>query len=217
MMDRQNDFFRFSQTVSRLLTAGLLLLLFSATASGQSTFTITFDVGDPIDGLTPGTPLSNQYLASTGVIFLPNAFSGANWATNTQMTIVNSANVGTDVQPLGTPALVSGNVLHSVPDWQTEDGDASIRMVLGPTASNCSVTFAGIGSGAASTKIIAFDHANSTLDTATAGAGISQQTLTVTATGIASIAILPGNFNDWVGVDNISCTIPDLIFADKFE
>jgi hypothetical protein len=217
MMETQNGYFRFSRPIAHLFSAGLLLLLFSGTAWGQATFTITFDAGDPIGGLTAGATLSNQYLATTGTTFSPNAFTGpsgptSNWATNTDMTVVDSA--GSDVQPLGTPALVSGNLLHSSSGWGMEDGDASIRVNLTPVATSCSATFAGI-SNAGATRLMAFDHANASLGTATASAA-GQQTLTITATGIASIALVPGNFNDWVGVDNITCT-RDIIFANGFE
>jgi hypothetical protein len=182
------------------------LLVFGTLAHSQ-TFTITFDAGDPIGGLPVGTVLSNQYTASTGATFSANAFSGAGgptgtWATNTGMTIVSST--GSDVGGLGTPVLVSGNLLRSFNGWLSEDGDASMRMTLSPAAQSCSVTFAGI-STTASTRLLAFDAGNTQVASAVA-AGTGQQTLTVTGTAIASVAILPGDFNDWVGVDNITCT-----------
>jgi hypothetical protein len=195
---------------ARCFTGAITVAFASAIVSAQ-TFTITFDAGDPIGGLPVGTVLGNQYTASTGATFSANAFSGAggpvgNWATNTDMTVVSSA--GTDVGGLGIPPLVSGNLLRSFNGWLGENGDASIRMTLSPPAQSCSVTFGGIATPS-STRLQAFDAGNTLISSAVATAGSAgQQTLTVSGVGnvIASVAILPGDFNDWVGVDNITCT-----------
>jgi MYXO-CTERM domain-containing protein len=192
---------------SALLGAGLLL---AAAASAQ---TINFD------DLAAGATLGTQY-AAMGVLFSANAFSGtgssssgSDWATNTDMTIVSidTGELGLDYGALGVPSLVSKNILHHFLNWQTlEDGDASFRIDLGKPASSVSVTFAGIGgmSSAPDTRIFAF--AGSTLLGTVAGAlpndQVGQLTLTFTGAGITRIAVAPGSFDDWVGVDNIVIT-----------
>src|SRR4051812_31667113 len=95
--------------LAALLSAGLLL------ANDASGITINFD------NLTAGVTLSTQY-ASLGVTFSPNAFSGSgssssgmNWATNTDMTIVSIVSptgLGVEYGALGSPSLVSANILH---------------------------------------------------------------------------------------------------------
>jgi hypothetical protein len=80
---------------------------------------ITFDAGDPIGGLAVGETLGNQY-AAYGVMFAPSPFTGpgaptGNWATRTDMTITSAS--GNDIGGLGSPSLVSGNILHSYNDW----------------------------------------------------------------------------------------------------
>jgi hypothetical protein len=201
-----------SQRIVRRASRFALLLL-AAVAPGiqAQTYNITFDAGDPINGLTVGTVLGSQYAAATGATFTPNAFTGSTpppptqpaWATNTDVTVVSST--GADVGGLGTPTLVSGNILRSFNGWLGENGDPSIRMTLANPASTVSIDFAGIAT-ATSTRLIAFNAGGTQVGTATA-AGTGQQTLTVTAAGIASVAILPGDFDDWVGVDNIRFTL----------
>jgi hypothetical protein len=196
--------------MKRIAAFAVISLLAAGRSFGQAgTFTITFDAGDPIGGLAVSTVLTNQYQASVGVTFSPNAFSGAGgpvgaWATNTDTTIVDSA--GGDVGGLGTPLLVSGNILRSFNGWLSEDGDPSIRLTFSTPVTSVSATFAGI-STAADVTLRAFDAGNSSLGTATA-AGTGQQVLTFNAGSdtIASVALVPGSFNDWVGVDNIVIT-----------
>jgi hypothetical protein len=190
-----------------LLSVGMLL------ASGVSALTISFD------DLAAGTTLSTQY-AAMGVTFSPNAFSGsgssssgANWATNTDMTVVSlvTGTLGVDYGALGTPSLVSNNILHNFSNWQSiENGDPSFRIDLTTPASAVSVTFAGVGgmTNAPDTRI--FAYAGSTLLGSVAGsladASVGQLTLSFAAPGITRIAVAPGSFNDWVGVDNIVIT-----------
>lgn len=196
------------ENVMRIVSLSLLLLLASTTSA--QTFNLTFDPGDPIGGLTVGTTLSNQY-AAFGVSFTANAFSGAggptgNWAANTDLTVVSST--GTDVGGLGTPALVSGNIIRSFDGWLNEDGDSSLTASFTVPVSSVSVTFAGISS-AASTRIFALDSSNNILGTVVAP-GTGQQTLTFTAgpgQTISTLQVTPGDFNDWVGFDNFSYTV----------
>ena len=191
-----------SRRPSILATAGLLFL--AAGNINAAVITITFDAGDPIGGLAAGSTLSNQYSAS-GVTFSPNAFSGAggpngNWATNTNMTIVDSA--GVDVGGLGTPSLVSGNLLRSFNGWLGENGDGSFLATFSTPIDSISADFAGIAT-AGSVRLFAYNGVN-LLGTATAGA-TGQQTLSLSGLGpITSVAFTPGDFFDWVGVDNIT-------------
>lgn len=155
------------------------------------------------DDLAVGTVLSSQY---AGVTFAPNAFSGTggpngDWATNTDMTIVSAT--GGDVGGLGTPPLVSGNLLRSYDGWLGEDGDASFSITFASAIGTFSATFAGVFT-AASTRIFAYDGAT-LLGTATASS-TGQVVLSFSAPSITKIIVTPGEFNDWVGVDNITYT-----------
>lgn len=203
------------KTISRFLFLATVALSLGVASANAATYTITFDPGDPIGGLAAGTVLSTQYLAATGASFSPNAYSGAStqtggngtWATNTGMTIADS--VAGDVGGLGTPSLVSGNVLHSFSDYLAEDGDPSILITFAVPITSFSATFAGMAVPA-DTQI--FGYSGVTLLTSTAAtATTGQQTLGI-STGLAftSIVITPGDYNDWVGIDNITfATVPE--------
>jgi hypothetical protein len=193
------------KTAFAAAAAGLLL------AAGQaSAVTITFDDG----AVTVGDTLSTQY---AGVTFSPNAFSGAggptgDWADNTGMTIVSST--GTDVGGLGSPSLVSGNLLRSFNGWLGENGDASFLITFTSPVSFVSVDFAGIYdiannpdplvAGVAATSLIAYDGATMLGQIYATTQG--QVTLSFSAGSITSVAVTPGDYNDWVGVDNITYT-----------
>jgi hypothetical protein len=173
-------------------------LLFAAPAHAV---TLTFD------DLPVGTTLSNDY---AGVLFSPNAFSGPgtsssgqDWATNTDMKIVDSA--GSNVGGLGTPSLVSGNLLHSYNGWAAEDGDPSFLITFTAPISSISITFAGVTTPA-DVRFEAYNGA-SYLDEVVGSGTDSQFTLTFSAPSITSVAVAPGSFDDWVGVDNIEFTL----------
>lgn len=155
------------------------------------------------DNLAPGTVLSNQY---AGVSFAPNAFSGAggptgDWGTTTDMTVVDV--LGTDVGGLGSPSLVSGNLLRSFNGWLGEDGDASFSIDFAAAIDSFSATFAGIGTPA-STRIFVYDGA--TLLGTVAATSTGQAVLSFAAPSITRVVVTPGDFFDWVGVDNINYT-----------
>lgn len=186
------------QTVQlSILAAGLTLACAQASAT-----TLTFE------DLAAGAILSNQYTA-LGATFAPNTFTGAGsstsvqpWATNTDMTIVSST--GTDVGGLGTPAgLVSGNILRSFSGWLSENGDPSFTVTFSGLATGFSAAFAGV-STAADVTLFAFNGA--TLVGTVSGASTGQFVLSF-AGPVTSVAIRPGSFNDWVGVDNINFTL----------
>lgn len=188
------------KTTFAAAAAGLLL------AAGQaSAVTITFD------DLAEGAVLSNQY---AGVTFSANAFVDptpsptGGWATNTDMTITSS--VSGDVGGLGTPALVSGNVLHAFGNiytsagWLSEDGDPSFLITFASPINSISAAFAGV-STPADVHLIAYNGATQIGDV-TSAVTTGQFTLSFAAASITSVAITPGSFNDWVGVDNITYT-----------
>lgn len=171
------------------VTAACLLVAFNAGATD-----ITFD------NVSVGTTLSTQY---PGVAFSPNAFSGAsapdrNWATNTDMTIVSVA--GSDVGALGTPSLVSGNVLRSFNAWLNENGDPSFRVSFASAISSFSADFAGVDTPA-DVRLFAYNGA-SLLGTIV-GSTTGQFTLSFAASRITSVVVTPGDFLDYVAVDNI--------------
>lgn len=179
-------------------------------ASAAAPIVLTFDPGDPIDGLAPGVTLGTQYQAAAGVTFTANAYSGQNtvpvglgtWASNTALTIGDSL---TDSGTLGTPDLVSGNLFHAYSFWLNEDGDPSFNINLSPPVLTLSADFAGVGTIA--TQMVAYDRTGNVVDTVIAenNPEIIQTRLTVTSvTPIFRVAVVPGSYNDWVGVDNIS-------------
>lgn len=175
------------------------LLLAAGTVSAE---TLTFE------DLAAGTVLSNQY-AAQGVVFSANAFSGAgssssaqDWATNTDMTVVSST--GTDVGGLGTPSLVSGNILRSFSGWLGEDGDPSFTISFATPITAISVDFAGVSTGA-DVRLFAFN--GTTALGSAVGSSTGQFTLSLGGGALMThVVVTPGSFNDWVGVDNISFT-----------
>lgn len=181
------------KTSAVALAAGLLF------AAGQAgAVTITFEE------VAIGSTLSSQY-AALGVTFSANGFTGPNsnatpvpWATNTDMTIVLST--GADVGGLGTPSLVSGNILRSFNGWFGENGDPSFRATFSTPINAFSATFAGVFDPADS-AIYAFD--GSTLLGSVASTTIGQVVLSFSAPSITSVVVVPGSYADWVGVDNI--------------
>ena len=175
--------------ISRALGAVGLLAAFQTGAT-----VITFDT------LAVGTTLSTQY---AGVVFAPNAFSGAggptgSWATNTNMTLVSAT--GPDVGALGSPSLVSGNVLRSFPGWINENGDPSFRVSFAGAIDSFSADFAGVETPA-DVRLFAYDGSN--LLGTVAGSTAGQFTLSFAAPRITSVVLTPGDFLDYVAVDNI--------------
>lgn len=177
---------------------GIVMASLGLVASVQAT-TLTFE------DLAPGSTLSNQY-AGLGVTFAPNALSGPSsagrsWASNTDMTIVSSS--GPRVGVLGSPSLVSGNVLRAFDAWLNENGDPSFSAIFSTPVSDFSADFAGVFT-AGDVKILVYDGA--TLLGSSTGTSPGQFTLSFAAPSITRVVILPGGFLDWVGVDNIHFT-----------
>ncbi len=177
---------------NRFLATAAATLLVAAFDAGATT--ITFD------NLAAGTTLSTQY---AGVVFSPNAFSGAgapdgNWATNTDMTVVSAT--GSDVGALGTPSLVSGNILRSFTGWTNENGDPSFRISFASAIDSFSADFAGVDTPA---DVRLFAYNGSSLLGTVVGSSTGQFTLSFAAPRITSLVVTPGDFLDYVGVDNI--------------
>jgi hypothetical protein len=152
-----------------------------------------------------GSTLSNQY-AAQGATFSANAYSGPgssstgeDWATNSDLTIVSST--GSDVGSLGAPSLVSGNILRSFSGWLNEDGDPSFSISFSTAVNSFSATFAGVFTGA---DVTLWAYDGGTLLGSVSGSGAGQFALSFGAAHITSVAIRPGTFGDWVGVDNIT-------------
>ena len=155
------------------------------------------------DNLAVGVTLSNQY---AGVTFSANALSGggsisgAPFATNTDMKIVSS--IGSDVNDLGTPSLVSGNVLRSFSGYLVENGDPSFRVTFAAPITSFSADFASVFDPA-DVRLMAF-NGNTLVSTVNGTSPNEQFHLAITGSNITSVIVLPGTFNDYVAVDNIS-------------
>lgn len=188
-------------------SALLSLFLAAATLAGAPAMAvptvITFDAGDPIGGLAAGAVLANQY-AAYGVTFAPNALAGGggpygDWATNTSMTI---ASVGGDVGGLGTPSLVSGNLLRSYSGWLNENGDPSFSASFSGGITSFSADFAGVATAA---DVHLYAYLGTTLVQSVTGASGGQFTLALAGSGLFDrVVITPGSWGDWAGVDNIA-------------
>ena len=159
----------------------------------EASYTLTFE------DLSEGDTLSNQY-AAQGVVFSPDPVI----ASGTDMTVVDSA--GTDVGLLGTPALVSGNIIHSFDGWLGEGDDANVLATFSTPVSSVSVDFAGMSTSGV-TGLRAYDINNIEIGSILLASGTGQGTATFgSTTDIYSVVITPGEFFDWVGWDNFSYT-----------
>lgn len=172
--------------------------------SAAGTQTITFDEGR----LTEYEELGTQY-ADLGVTFSPNAYTGDSswngaWASNTNMQVVLIGNG--DTGDLGSPSLVSGHIMRSFKAWFKENGDPSFRLDFLQPISHISIDFAGVDSPDTVT-LAAYDAQDNFLGFV-AGDTTGQIRLSFdSTTPIAYVAVTPGEYNDWVGVDNISFTV----------
>jgi hypothetical protein len=192
---------------SAALAAVASLCLLSTSAQAAGPVLITFDAGDPIGGLAVGETLGNQY-AAYGVTFASSPFNGpggptTKWATNTDMTIISSS--GNDIGGLGSPSLVSGNILHSFGGWLGENGDPSFVAKFSQGVTSFSADFAGVFYPQ-SVGLYAY-NGTTLLGSVFGTVATGQFTLSIaSAKTITSVVISNGGFDDWVGVDNISFT-----------
>jgi len=174
-----------------------------AVSLGPGSYLIDFE------NLAEGATVNDQY-AAWGVSFIANAYATAGspndgWADNTDMTVVSST--GGNVANLGGPSLVSGNILRAYyTGWVFENGDPSFAMVFDKPISAISIDFASIGPSAGITGIDIY-RPDGTYVTTVLAAGAGQQTVSYTGTDIGYVGVRPGDYDDWVAVDNISFTV----------
>ena len=168
------------------------------------------------DELAPGDVVFNQY-QNLGVTFQANVFLGpsgsssrSEWATNSKILVVPVAPVDPkklDFGELGSPALVTGNILHSFNDWLNEDGDPNWSITFAQPITSISVDFAGV-TVFADTKLFIYTNGGlaEIVTALPTGAKIGQLTLKSTVPRITRVVIALGTYDDWVGVDNITFT-----------
>lgn len=185
--------------------------------AGGTTYTISFDAGDPIGGLGVGSVLSTQYRAATGANFYPGAFGGCGgnptpntcWASNTSMSIM-----ATFPELVLTPGpgvtSASGNGLRSSNEWNFENGDPSILVTFDTPVSTFSATFAAITQSQLATVIYAYDTSGNYLtemrQTDIASGGNQQRLTVASTTPIGAVAMVPGSYMDFVLIDDIAFT-----------
>ena len=167
----------------------------TAAASLAHSTVLTFD------DLAVGATLSNQY---AGVVFAANALTGPSYATNTDMTIVSATGSDVGFGGLGTPSLASGNVLRSFSAWENETGDPSFSVSFASAITSFSAVFAG-AYDASDVQLFAYDG-STLVGSATGDSPDAQFVLSIAGSHITSVIVTPGNFNDYVAVDDITYT-----------
>ncbi len=206
--------------MKRFVTISALVAAAGFSAASHAAV-INFDDG----AVAVGSTLSNQYAVSKGVTFAPGlggatgiavtGLGGTDFATNTDMTIVSSA--GSDVGG-GVTAPISGLMLHSFNGWLSEDNDPAFYMTFASPISAISIDFGGIFNSA-STRIIAVDASNAAI-ASVAATTTGTTTLTLTpGSAVSKIVVTYGDFQDWVGADNINFTsapVPEPTSAGLF-
>jgi hypothetical protein len=195
----------FAASVWRMMILAVVPLLAIATQAG----TINFDDGS----VSAGATLSNQYTLSLGVTFVPGT-GGATGVINptvttqgfssaTDMTIVSFT--GGDIGG-GATSPISGLLLHSFNGWLGEDGDPVFRINFAQPISSFSIVVGGV-SDLGSTAIYGINGSNVAVQS-TAATTTTTSTLSLSfATPVSSIVLTEGDFDDWVGVDNIQWTL----------
>ncbi len=182
--------------LNALFVLGGLLAAGFATAG---TVTMNFDTDSSGNAITSGSTIAGQY-AGWGFTYTANAFSGTGWATNTDMT-ATSTDVG------GGYSAVHANVLHSFGGWLNEDNDPSFLISSVDDITDVTMTFVGDSTGASGFGI--YDIGGTLLASAFAPVTSSAVDDVVTISGVTGgrfIAVLPGSFGDWVGVDDVKVT-----------
>lgn len=176
---------------------GALALALAAGLASAATHTIDFDTDAAGNAIAEGSTLSNQY-AAWGVNFFPNALTGGDWATNTDMTIT-STDVG------GGYVASYGNILHSFNGWLSEDGDANFAMLFDAPITDLTVRFTG---DADFVSLVAlFDTQGNLVAEALATGTGTLSSVTFTGLNNTDLAVVaPGWFLDWAGVVDITFT-----------
>jgi len=175
---------------------------FGVVAASQAAL-ITFD------DLAVGDVVGNQY-AGLGVTFSAGHTSPPSitppttdpWATNSAMNVVSAT--GSDVGG-GVSSPISGNLMRGFNGWLSENGNPSFTMTFSTPISAISVDFGGVSTLSSSRLIAVDDSGNIVAQAATTATGTSTVSLSG-LTGVSRVIVTPGEFNDWVGVDNINFT-----------
>ena len=191
-----------ARPLKAVLLAGVGVLTMAASMRAT---VITFDDGAVVAGNT----LSNQY-ASQGVTFAAGggSISGViNPAITTQGFATNTNLLIDGTLESGVAAPLSGLVLRTLNGWLAEDGDAVFTMNFSSAVAFLSIDF---GSNA-STQGVIFAVNPLTGTATTVGSTVSTTVNgTVTATnipaGAKTFVIVPGNYGDYVAIDNINFT-----------
>jgi len=168
-------------------------------ASPAAALTITFD------DLAPGDILSTQY-AALGVTFVPSTTPIFPLATNTDLTIIEVTDVPAAPAPpfgLGTPSLVSGNIVRSPDAWIGEDGIANFDILFDTPVTDFSLDFASLD---AVGGVLIFAFNGTTVLGGVASTVIGQQTLSFSDPSITRVMVYAGTFNDYVAFDNLTIT-----------
>lgn len=181
------------------------LLTALAVASVSSAFAVTIN----FDDLADQAVLGNQY-AGLGVTFsaghtssgVPNPNgSTEGWATNTSMVVATIA--GGDIGA-GVTAPMSGTIVHSFDGWFTEDGDASMTLDFSTAITSFSVNFGGVATASiGQTGAFAVDGSNNVVASALVTA-TGTSTVSMSGLNVNRVVLVIGDFNDWVGFDNVS-------------
>ena len=192
--------------MNRTILGAAAVLAVAGTSLGNIQHTINFDTdasGAPIADLTP---LTNQY-AAWGVTFNNSHYSAGSssgsgssasvWASATDLTIT-STSVGAGVPP------ADGNILHSFSGWLNEDGDPNFEINFAAPIDSVQMDLVGLGASAGYSGFVAFNGNLQVGLVRTSLSGGAAQTIALSGVGpITQVVVLPGTFDDWVGVDNI--------------
>ncbi len=181
---------------------GALALAAIAGSASAATRTINFDQDALGNSISDLTAISNQY-AAWGVTFTPNAFTGGSWATNTGMTATS-----TDVGAGYNASL--GNIMHAFStDWFVEDGDPSFLISFSTGITSISLDVIGDTGGrdGLQTFVALFDASFTQVGFFDASGIGGVENISLSGFGTAFFAaVAHGDFNDWVGIDNITYT-----------
>ena len=197
------------------LLAVMALAAWPALSSANS---IDFDILNPgASGAPPtyGETVSTQY---SGVLFSPGnggasglslpeggAGYGQGWATNTSLAVTNWDYPGEQTAGVNEPAGLSNVFLHGHDAWNSSNGNPVFTIDFANAISAFSLSFGNVATFADS-RIFAVDASNNVIASAAATqAGENLVSLTL-ASAVKRIVVTPGNYHQWVGVDNINYT-----------
>ena len=158
--------------------------------------TMDFDHDWTGAAIASGSKLVDQY-SGWGVTFTPDAvYRNA----NTDMTITR-----TDVDSNYNPSL--GNIWHSLNGWVHESADPSVRIdfASGITSLSMDVISDSNSPGGVHTAAFAFDAGDNPVGWIAASGVNGVEHVGTQFRGVAKYVLLfPGDFGDWVGIDNVS-------------